>query len=175
MERNAEFGVFGGCHRERKMKTRSLMRGGASLLIILVMFSMLSLGALRLTSSFADLKLARAAAGRSVQYYELEKKANGKLQKANATLADSFNAGIQGFSRDKLRSLEDDGWTVHEKDGGFFINCNVALEGGNAQNLLVELLLSPPDENGRYYQVIRWQQWQKGFEYEQEGLEIWMG
>jgi len=151
------------------------MRGGASLLIILVMLSMLSLGALRLMSSFADLKLARAAAGRAVQYYGLEKKANTKLQKANTALADSFNSGFHGFSRDRLRFLEDDGWTISEKDGNIFINCNVALEGENAQNLLIELLLSPPDENGRYYRVTRWRQWQEGFEYEQEGLEIWMG
>jgi len=156
------------------MKTRSLMRGGASLLIILVMFSMLSLGALSLVSSFADLKLARAAAGRTVQYYGLEKKANGKLQKTNIALANSFNAAFYGFSREKLRFLEDDGWTIHEKDGSIFINCNVTLEGERAQNLLVELLLSPPDENGRYYRILRWQQWQDSFEYEQEGLEIWM-
>ena len=157
------------------MKTGSLMRGGASVLIILVMFSMLSLGALRLMSSFADLKLARVAAARIVEYYELEKKANGKLRKTNLALADSFNSGFRGFSRDKLRLLEDDGWIIHEKDGEILINCNVALEDGQSQNLRVELLLAPPDENGRYYKILRWQQWQDGFEYEQEGFEIWTG
>jgi len=157
------------------MKTKSLMRGGASMMIVLVMFSMLSLGALRLMSSFADLKLARAAAGRVVQYYELEKKANGRLQKTNMALADSFSSAIYGFSREKLHFLEDDGWTIHEKDGGIIINCNVTLEGERAQNLHVELLLSPPDENGRYYKILRWRQWQDSFEYEQEGFEIWMG
>ena len=174
-ERNAEFGVCGGCQRKREMKTRSLMRGGASVLIILVMFSMLSLGALRLMSSFADLKLARTAAGHTARYYELEKTANGKLQKTNMALANSFNAGYNGFSRDKLRLLEDNGWTVNEKDGKIFISCSVALEGERSQNLRVELLLSPPDENGRYYKILRWQQWQDDFEYEQEGFDIWMG
>ena len=143
------------------------------MLIILVMFSMLSLGALRLMSSFADLKLARAAAGRVVQHYELEKKANGILQKTNMALANSFNAGISGFSREKLGFLEDDGWTIHEKEDGIFIECNLALEAENAQNLLIELLLSPPDENGRYYKILRWQQWRDSFEYEQEGFGIW--
>ena len=157
------------------MKTRSLMRGGASLLIILVMFSMLSLGALSLMSSFADLKLARVAAERTVRYYELEKKANDKLQKTNMALANSLNAGFYGIPRDKLRFLEDDGWTIHEKDGGIFINCNVRLEDAHAQNLFIELLLSPLDENGRYYKILRWQQWQDSFEYEQEGLELWKG
>ena len=157
------------------MKSGSLMRGGASVLIVLVMFSMLSLGALRLMSSFADLKLARAAAVRTVEYYELEKIANGKLRETNIALADSYNAGFRGFSRDKLRLLEDDGWTILEKDGNIFINRNMSLEGERAQNLRVELLLSPPDENGRYYKILRWQQWQDGFEYEEEGLNIWMG
>ena len=145
------------------------------MLVILVMFSMLSLGALRLVSSFADLKLARAAAGRAVQYYELEKMATSILQKTDMALADAFDAGNSGFSRDKLRFLEDDGWSIHEKDGSIFINRNVTLDGERAQNLLVELLLSPPDENGRYFKIIQWRQWQDGFEYEQEGLEIWMG
>jgi len=151
------------------------MPGGASALIILVMFSMLSLGALRLMSSFADLKLARASAGWIAGYYELVKTASVKLQKTNMALADSFNAGTYGFSRDVLRLLEDDGWTIREKDGNIFINCNVSLEGDRAQNLLVELLLSPPDENGRYYRILQWRQWQDGQEYEQEGLDIWMG
>ena len=157
------------------MKTSSLMRGGASVLIILIMFSMLSLGALRLMSSFADLKLARTAAWRTARYYELEKMANGKLRETNMALANSFNAGYNGFSSDKLRLLENDGWAINEKDGKIFINCNVALEGEDAQNLRIELLLSPPDENGRYYKILRWQQWQEGFEYEQEGFDIWMG
>ena len=157
------------------MKSGSLMRGGASVLIILVMFSMLSLGALRLMSSFADLKLARAAAARTVEYYELEKTANGKLRETNIALADSYNAGSRGFSRDKLRLLETDGWTILEKSGSIIINCIVAGEGERAQNLRIELLLSPPDENGRYYKILRWQQWQDGFEYEEEGLNIWMG
>jgi hypothetical protein len=151
------------------------MLGGSSVLIILVTFIMLSLGALRLMSSFADLKLARTSAGWVAQYYELEKEANVKLLKANMALANSFNAESSGFSRDKLRLLEDDGWTVLEKDGKFFINCNVSIEWERAQNLSIELLLSPPDENGRYYKILQWKQWQDGFEYEQEGLDIWMG
>jgi len=163
------------------MKTRSLMPGGASVLIILVMFSMLSLGALRLMSSFADLKLARVSAGRIAGYYELEKKAGVKLRKANMALAGSFNVKPYGFSRDALRFLEDDGWVINEKDGKIFINCSVSLEGEraqnlqNLQNLFVELLLSPPDENGRYFKILQWRQWQGGFEYEREGLDIWMG
>ena len=151
------------------------MLGGASVLIVLVMFSMLSLGALRMMSSFADLKLARVSAGWTAGYYELVKAASVKLQKTNMTLANSFNAGFDGFSRDELRFLEEDGWTINEKDGKFFIYCNVSLEGERAQNLFVELLLSPPDENGRYYKILQWRQWQDGFEYEQEGLDIWMG
>jgi len=151
------------------------MPGGASALLILVMFGMLSLGALRLMSSFADLKLARASAGWTVGYYELVKAANVKLQKTNMALADSFNAGYSGFSRDELRFLEDDGWVIHESDGNIFINYNVSLEGDRAQNLLVELLLSPPDENGCYYKILQWRQWQEGLEYEEEGLDIWMG
>jgi hypothetical protein len=156
------------------MKTR-FFTGGASVLVILVMFIMLSLGALRLMSSFADLKLSRASAGRLARHYELEKEANGKLQKINMALANSFNAESHGFSRDKLRFLENDGWSVQEIDGKIFIRCNVSLEGEIAQNLFVELLLSPPDENGRYYKIFQWRQWQDGFEYEQEGLDIWTG
>jgi hypothetical protein len=151
------------------------MRGGASVLIILVMFSMLSLGALRLMSSFADLKLARTAAGRTVQYYELEKMANVKLRKTNMDLSNLFNAGFYGLSYDRLRLLENDGWTINEKDGKFSIHCNVSLEGERAQNLSLELLLSPPDESGLYYKITMWRQWQDGFEYEQEGFDIWMG
>ena len=151
------------------------MPGGASALIVLVMFGMLSLGALRLMSSFADLKLARASAGWIAGYYELVKEANVKLQKTNLALANSFSAGYYDFSRDELRLLEDDGWAIQEKDGKIFINCNVSLEGDRAQNLLMELLLSPPDENGRYYKILQWRQWQDGMEYEQEGLDIWMG
>ena len=156
------------------MKTGSL-RGGASVLIILVMFSLMSLGALSLMSSFADLKLSRASAARMVEYYELEKMANGKLHETNMALANSFDTGLRGFSRDKLRLLEDDGWTILEINGNIIITCSVALEGERSQNLRVELLLSRPDENGRYYKILRWQQWQDGFEYEQEGLDIWMG
>ena len=156
------------------MKTGSL-RGGASVLIILVMFSLMSLGALRLMSSFADLKLSRASAARMVDYYNLEKMASRRLRDANMALANSFDTGLRAFSRDKLRLLEDDGWTILEINGNIIINCSVALEGERSQNLRVELLLSPPDENGRYYKILRWQQWQDGFEYEQEGLEIWMG
>ena len=151
------------------------MLGGASVLIILVMFIMLSLGALRLMSSFADLRLARASAGWTARYYELEKEANAGLQKTNTALAGSFNAVSYGFSREKLRFLEDDGWSVTEKDGKIFICRNVSLEGEKAQNLFIELLLSRPDENGRYYEIIQWRQWQDGFEYEREGLDIWMG
>ena len=157
------------------MKARSLMPGGASALIILVMFSMLSLGALRLMSSFADLKLARASAGWTVGYYELVKTASVKLQKTNMALANSYNAGFYGYSREGLLFLEDDGWSIHEKDGKMFIECNVSLDGDRAQNLFVELLLSPPDENGRYFEILQWRQWYDDFEYEQEGLDIWMG
>lgn len=157
------------------MKTRSLMLGGASLLVIFVMFSMLSLGALRLMSSFADLRLSRASAGWIARYYELEKEANGKLRKTNMALANLFSAGYYGVSPANLRFLEDDGWTILEKDGKIFINCNVSLTGENAQNLFIELVLSPPDENGRYYKIRQWRQWQDGFKYEQEGLDIWMG
>ena len=159
------------------MKTRSFP-GGASVLVILIMFIMLSLGALRLTSSYADLKLARASTGWIVRYYELEKEANGKLQKANMTLANAFNVESQSFSRDKLRLLENNengGWGLHEKDGNIFISCNVSLEGEVVQNLFVELLPAPPDENGRYYKIFQWRQWQEGFEYDEEGLDIWMG
>ena len=151
------------------------MLGGASVLIILVMFSLLSLGALRMMSSFADLKLARASAGWTAGYYELMKEANVKLQKTNMALANSFNAGFYGFSREGLRFLEDDGWIIHEKDGKIFIECSVSIEGDRAHNLFVELMLSPPDENGRYFEVLQWRQWHDDLEYEQEGLDIWMG
>jgi len=157
------------------MKKRSLMLGGASVLVILVMFSMLSLGALRLMSSFADLKLARASAGWIAQYYELEKEANIVLRKTNTALANSFSAGYYGSSAEKLRFLEDDGWAIIERDGKIFINCNVSVDGERTQYLFIELLLSPPDEKGRYFEIHQWRQWQDGFEYEQEGLDIWMG
>jgi hypothetical protein len=51
----------------------------------------------------------------------------------------------------------------------------VSLEGEIAQNLFVELLLSPPDENGRYFKIFQWRQWQDGLEYDEEGLDIWTG
>ena len=151
------------------------MLGGASALIILVMFSMLSLGALRLMSSFADLKLARASAVWVTGYFELEKEANFNLQKTNIALADLFKDGFYGFSLDELRFLEDDGWTIREKDDNFFIYCNVSSGVERAQNLFVELLLSPPDENGQYYRILQWRQWQDSLEREGEGLNIWMG
>jgi len=157
------------------MKTGSMMRGSASVLIILVMFSLLSLGALRLMSSFSDLKLSRASAARIVEYYELEKMASGKLREVNMALSNSFNTGSRGFSRDKLSLLEEDGWTILENNGNIIIYHNVALEGERSQKLRIELLLSPPDENGRYFKILRWQQWQDSFEYEEEGLDIWMG
>ena len=150
------------------------MRGGASALVILVMCVLLSLSAFRLMSSFADLKLARVAAGWTVRYYELEKTTNNRLRKTNVILADSFNAESSDFSRHELRRLEDDNWVIHEKDGKIYIHCDVSLEADRAQNLSVELLLSPPDENGRYYKIIQWRQWMDGFEYEREGLEIWV-
>ena len=156
------------------MKTGSLMRGGASVLIILVIFIMLSLGALSLMSASADLKLARASAEWITRYYELEKEANVMLRETNMTLSGLYNTESYGFSRDKLRPLENDGWTIHEKDGKIFIHRNISFEGEIEQNLSIELLLSLPDESGRYYRVIQWKQWQDDFEYEQEGVDIWV-
>ena len=157
------------------MKTGPLMRGGASVLIILVIFIMLSLGALSMMSASADLKLARASAEWITRYYELEKEANVMLREINMTLSGSYNTESRDFSRDKLRTLKNDGWTIHEKDGKIFIHRDVSLGKDEIeQNLSIELQLSPPDESGRYYRIIQWKQWRDDFEYEQEGIDIWV-
>lgn len=133
------------------MNTKPLLHGGMIVLVLLVILGALSLGALGMTSAYADLKLARTAAQRAEGYYELERLVNEELQRVNGLLADG---------------LPLDGWA---EDGNTF-SCNISLDG---QNLYIELMKTEPDAYGRYYTLLAWRQWQDGFEYETEGTDIW--
>lgn len=128
------------------MNTKPILHGGMVVLVLLVTLGALSLGALAMTSAYADLKLARTAAERTESYYELEKLANEELQRVNGVLSD-------GFPPDNK-----------------IISWDMSLDG---QNLNVELMPSEPDGYGRYYKILSWRQWQDGFEYETEGTKVW--
>lgn len=153
------------------MKVRPLIHGGALILVLFAMLAILGIAALTMMSAYLDLKLARAAAIRTIGYYELEESASEELKRANAMLREAYNGS---YTYDFLLSLEESGWYIMESETGCRLLRSISITDGE-QNLHIELLASEPDTNGRYYRILAWQQWQDSFEYETEGTDIWLG
>lgn len=131
------------------MTHSTTMRGGALVLIVLLMLSMSMFGVLSMVSANADLNMARKNADWVQTYYRLDSEGTYKLEQARIMVREVG-----------LASLATAGWTVG--DGEAELNLSEGV-----QNLLIRVA---QDENG--LEVRSWRQWEEGFEYgvDEDGL-----
>ncbi len=179
------------------MKTKAYGRlagGGSSVLVIFLMLLLITLGALALVSSNANLRLAKKGAAWMKDYYLLE--ASGEsivalvsksLHQTNEILSANGGPGEESrdsyFARHLSCCLEDTGaalpygteiteWKVEPDDNGLvLLTAWLARkhQSGN-QCLLVQIQVSGVSDRSTTgsFQVLQWKQYQEPFEYEPE-------
>ncbi len=135
------------------MNHSTTMRGGALVLVVLLMMALSMFGVLSMVSADSDFKMAQKSAYWVLTYYRLEDAGQLKLRQARLMTDES------GFD-----SLATAGWEVY----GSIASINLT-EG--VQNLAITVEYS---ENGAL-SVQSWRQWQEGFEYpEGDGEDLWL-
>ena len=131
------------------MNHTTTMRGGALVLVILLMLSLSMFGVLSMVSANADFRLAQKSAGWIEAYYRLENDGCYRLYQAE------IMAGKSGFA-----SLATAGWDVSGDEASINLTEGV-------QNLHIAVV-----QDGGSLRVISWKQWQEGFAYEQDGSDV---
>lgn len=135
------------------MNHATTMRGGALVLVVLLMLALAMFGVLSMVSADSDYKMARKSADWIADYYRLEDAGQRKLNQARAMARES------GFE-----SLSTAGWDVADA------TASITLAQG-VQNLSVTVSLT----DGGALAVSAWRQWQQGFEYpEGDGDDLWI-
>ncbi len=126
------------------MSHATTMRGGAIVLIVLLMLALSMFGVLSMVSANSDLNMARKNAEWVQAYYALDSDGQYRVQQARVM------ARQAGFE-----TLATAGWTL---DGNL---ASLNLTDG-VQNL--RIVLSADAENT--LSILSWQQWQEPFDYE---------
>lgn len=135
------------------MRHATTMRGGALILVILLMMALAMFGVLSMVSADSDYKMAVKSAEWVRVYYALEDSGQHKLHQAGIMTRES------GFE-----TLATAGW---ELDGSV---ARINLRA-DVQNLAITVELRPDGS----LDVTEWRQWQDSFEYEEgDGGDLWL-
>lgn len=141
--------------------------GASSLLLILVVICLTTLGVLSLAGAVADLRLGENTANTAHAYYEASAKAQGKIAEIDAKLAEiKRNAGN---SAEYEANKTEIGLENVETDQSF---CSFREPLDDGRSLLVRLALLPYESAERYkvetYRIIDERDWNVSF----DGLAI---
>jgi len=168
--------------------------GGSSVLITFLMLLLITLGALAVASSNANLKLARKGVSWVKSYYALEAGGDALLDIISTTLSHAEASGYDESSAlvrmlaDCLEQYTGEGESILpydtsiseikiEPDGPESLTVNARLSrqhGSTEQHLLVEIKVfagtGEPEPWG--FRILQWKQYQEPFEYEPK-LDLW--
>jgi hypothetical protein len=144
----------------------SAMRGGAIILVILIMISLSIFGVLAMVSAHSDYILASKGSAWLTRYYQMDAMGQEQLQIAS----DALSTG----SAEDLGPL---GWIVEEDrailtlqmPAGEFQTGNLHLKQAE-QTLKITIALVPEG-----FKVIGWAQIQESPEYHDPGDDVWSG
>ncbi len=154
------------------MKSQNPIQGSASILIVLVMLALSVFGVLSMVSAYSDYKLSGKSTAWMERYFEMDTEALRAVAALNEAVAARYEA--EGAPEWTAFTVEATTLALSE---GWIVSGNQTLEHTvtrDTAHLTVELALTAPDENGRFYRVLRWNEWQDDFTYD-GGLNVWPG
>jgi hypothetical protein len=138
------------------------MQGGATVLILLLMLTLLSFGLLALLSAHADLILAGKNADRARSYYELDARAQTALGELDGILAERPSA-----PGERAATL---GWAA-DPNQPLVVSQTFP---GEKTALTVSLRLTPDARPNRpRYEIVAWREIPAAFDYD-VGQDLWV-
>ena len=148
------------------MNNSSAMRGGAIILVVLIMISLSVFGVLAIVSAHSNFIMAQKGAVWVQRYYELDAMGQRELASARDIVAED------GFS-----ALEMQGWTVEGELASLELTLEetfVAVAKTQLRQGEQSLRIVLQDVGGSLH-VVQWIQIPEDFEYVSEENNVWQG